>query len=242
MKLSAYQKVQKLKNDYDEIGLAFSETRKKRMWPEIFPFIKMVKKGMKVLDVGCGNGRLIPEFRNKEIDYLGTDFSEVLLSFAKERFPNKKFLLRDITKVKDWDRLGKFDVIFCLGVMHHIPDRKLQHLVFQQMYQHLNQNGFLVLSVWNLWQSKFLKNHLLQIFEKIENGNLSYIWMPFSVSDGEKRIKTVQRFCKAYLPGELISLVKQAGLSVDKYYFASETNIHMSILSGRNFVLMARKK
>lgn len=36
---------------------------------------------------------------------------------------------------------------------------------------------------------KFLKNHLLQNPRKIESKNLSHIWIPFSVSDGQKVMK-----------------------------------------------------
>lgn len=241
MSTSDFAKIKKVKDDYEDIGMAFSETRKKRMWAEIYPFTKMVKSGMRVLDVGCGNGRLIPEFKGKKIDYIGTDFSEVLISQAKERFPSRKFLVRDITREKDWERLGKFDAIFCIGVLHHIPDRERQHLVLRKMFEVLKPGGFIVVSVWNLWQFRFLKNHLLQIGQKIQNGNLSYIWMPFSVSDGTKIIKKVDRFCKAYFSGELLYLIKQAGFTIDKYYYATGTDNHLSMFKGRNFVVLARK-
>ncbi|PIX02803.1 SAM-dependent methyltransferase, partial [bacterium (Candidatus Gribaldobacteria) CG_4_8_14_3_um_filter_42_11] len=41
-----------------------------------------VKDGDKVLDVGCGNGRLVKAFENKKISYLGVDNSEKLIKLA----------------------------------------------------------------------------------------------------------------------------------------------------------------
>ncbi|MGI5828062.1 MAG: class I SAM-dependent methyltransferase [Patescibacteria group bacterium] len=242
MPLTPYQQVQQVRDHYNAIGQHFSETRKKRMWAEILPFTKFVKPGMKVLDVGCGNGRLIPEFSGKKISYLGIDFSETLIEQAKERFPKRRFLLRDITTLQGWSHIGEYDALFCLGVLHHVPDRNRQHTVLQQMYQHTKPGGFVVISVWNLWQTRFWSNHVKQLHKKIDYGNLSYVWVPYSVSNGTKNTKTVNRFCKAYLPGELIGLVKQVGYQVDTFYFASKGETHLSIFNGQNFCLLARKK
>jgi 2-polyprenyl-3-methyl-5-hydroxy-6-metoxy-1,4-benzoquinol methylase len=242
MPLSAYQQVQQVKDHYNLIGEHFSETRKKRMWAEILPFTKLVKNEMKVLDVGCGNGRLVPEFKGRKVKYLGIDFSQSLIDQAKLRFPSRRFLNRDITSSTDWDRIGEYDAVFCLGVLHHIPDRKRQHEVLQQLYAHTKPGGFVVISVWNLWQLRFLKLHLLQLKKKADYGNFSYLWVPYKVSDGVKNIRTVKRFCKAYLPGELLGLVKQVGYKIDTYYYAINGETHKSIFKGQNFCLLAYRR
>lgn len=241
MPLSLSQQVQQVKDQYDAIGEHFSQTRKKRMWAEILPFTKKVKSGMKVLDVGCGNGRLIPEFKGKKINYLGIDFSQELLDKAKERFPNRRFLNRDITRSEDWERIGIYDAVFCLATLHHIPDRNRQHEVMQQIYKHTKPGGFCVISVWNLWQWNFLQIHFSQILKKIEYKNFSYIWMPYCVSDGKTTTRKIMRFCKAFFAGELLGLVKQVGFKVVKFSYATHGITHRSIFNGRNFVICAKK-
>jgi len=72
-----------VKRNYEEIAEDFDATRKKYLWPELLKLADMVKNGDRVLDVGCGNGRLIEAFRNKKISYLGVDNSEKLIEAAQ---------------------------------------------------------------------------------------------------------------------------------------------------------------
>jgi ubiquinone/menaquinone biosynthesis C-methylase UbiE len=57
----------------------------------------------KVLDVGCGFGRLSDMFEN----YIGIDFSEEMIKKAKTRYPGKTFAVLDWKNIPD-----KHDVIF----------------------------------------------------------------------------------------------------------------------------------
>lgn len=196
---------------------------------------------MKVLDVGCGNGRLLSEFSNKKVNYLGLDFSKELIEKAREKYPKRRFLVRDITLDEEWRHIGEYNAIFSLGVLHHIPDRKRQHFVLQKMYEHTAPGGFAVISIWNMWQWRFLKTHLLQIGKKIEYNDLSYVWIPYTVTEGNRNVRSIQRFIKSYLPGELINLVKQTGFTVETYYYAAKGQTKLSILNGQNFCLLARK-
>jgi len=80
------------KANYKKIAVKFSDTREK-IWPEMEEFKKYIKDGDKILDLGCGNGRLIEAFRNKRVEYTGMDNSKELIEIAKRKFqiPNSKF-------------------------------------------------------------------------------------------------------------------------------------------------------
>ncbi len=44
-----------------------------------------------ILDLGCGNGRLLGALQEKKINYTGVDFSGELIKRAIENFPNGNF-------------------------------------------------------------------------------------------------------------------------------------------------------
>ena len=69
-----------VQKNYSDIADHFSETRKKKLWPELIKLTKKVQNGDKILDVGCGSGRLLEAFLGKKIIYLGIDSSKNLIS------------------------------------------------------------------------------------------------------------------------------------------------------------------
>src|SRR4030042_3054650 len=88
MDKSTRQKLQVLvKRNYDEIAEDFNETRNKALWPELVKLASGVKDGDSVLDVGCGNGRILEAFKGKSIKYLGVDGSDRLVEIAKQNHP-----------------------------------------------------------------------------------------------------------------------------------------------------------
>jgi len=205
----------KTQKDYNTISRDFSQKRS-YLWPEIKYFLKYVKSGAKVLDVGCGNARLYPYLKNKKASYLGIDFSQELLKIARCKYPQARFLKVDISQVKDWQKAkGQYDVIFCTAVLHHFPTLKPHLFVLKQMNKRLKKEGFLIFTVWNLWQKKFLPLHLKQIFWKISKGfKFRWLLVPYRVSDGKKTIIQANRFMYAFSSKELVWLLQKAGFEI----------------------------
>ena len=79
----ALEKMRITKETYELIGSEFSDTRES-VWPEMERLVKKyIQRGDKVLDVGCGNGRLLKVLEG--VEYLGVDGSEVLIKEAKKK-------------------------------------------------------------------------------------------------------------------------------------------------------------
>lgn len=164
------------KQTYNSIAKDFSLTRKK-IWPEFDFFIKnYIKDYYNILDVGCGNGRLfgalrenkngnlsgsltsmggakLPEF---QFNYTGIDISEKIIDEANKQFINTKynpkFLTEDILNPSsNFIKENKFDAVFAIAVLNHIPSRELRELAIQNIYKLLKPNGYLLMTNWNLW-------------------------------------------------------------------------------------------
>lgn len=196
--------IRSLKDTYNEIGVDFSATRG-YIWPDLKPFLAEVPESATVLDVGCGNGRLLLGLP-AQVKYTGIDFSTVLLEKAVENHPNAHFIETDITKSDVWKKLPTFEYLFCIAVIHHLPTRKDQLFVLKQIKSHLKPSGKCLITAWNLWQPKLLRHHL-DIRTKIRNHH--YVYIPFQ---GKPRFHFAHT--KPYLEG----LLREAGLDliVDK--------------------------
>ena len=166
--------ISSVKNTYNTISEEFSATRQ-YIWPDLKPFLNKVKSGSSVLDIGCGNGRLLLGLP-KKIKYTGLDISDKLLKEAEKANPEHKFIETDITKSSIWHHLPQYDYIFCVAVMHHLPTQKEHTFVLGQIKKHLKPKGSCLLTVWNLWQPQYLKHHL-DLKAKIHN--LHHVYIPF---------------------------------------------------------------
>lgn len=63
---------------YNQFASEFNKSRQ-NLWPELLEFKKYLKNGIKILDLGCGNGRLISLLKDYEIYYIGSDISVFLI-------------------------------------------------------------------------------------------------------------------------------------------------------------------
>jgi 2-polyprenyl-3-methyl-5-hydroxy-6-metoxy-1,4-benzoquinol methylase len=211
-----------VKRNYNEIAAAFDATRKKEIWPAIRKFAAEIKDDDKVLDAGCGNGRLLEALRDKKITYLGIDNSAELIKAAKINFPEREFREADILDLNNVSE-SNFDHIFCLAVLQHIPSRELRVKFLKNLAARLKPAGNLIVSVWNLrqipkYRRMIWRNYWRLIFRrhKLEARDLIFPW-----KDSAGKIVS-DRYYHAFTARELRRLGAATGLKIseirpDKY-------------------------
>lgn len=219
---------------YDEIGTHFSRTRQKTYgtqsanWPVTDKYLKRLKAGQVVLDIGCGNGKLVSGIPDG-VKYVGTDFSRTLLQEAKKLYPEHDFRFGNATDPKHWIKLPEFEAIFCVAVLHHIPEKELQLKVLREAKRHLKAGGFLYLTVWNLWQEKFAQYHVDSA--KLKETNPAWVEIPYN--------QKWKRFCVAYDVQSMSDLMNEAGFDVTEMFYADREGNQSDMIHGENLVVVA---
>jgi tRNA (uracil-5-)-methyltransferase TRM9 len=164
------------------------------------------------LDIGCGNGRNFPLVSLNSYHIIGLDNSLELLKRAQMNSNNQfkgslekpthiQLILCSIKSIPI--RINAIGGAFLIAVIHHIKGRNARRNVMHQIYQIIETNGWLILSVWRKYQKKyrwyFLKDLIMRKFlqkdKKLQNQNELQEFgdkiVPWTVS---KENKTYPRF------------------------------------------------
>lgn len=81
-------------------------------------------RGGRALDVGCGDGLLVHELAGVCREVVGAERDPEALSRARRRLagsPSARVLDADIMDPAVPERLGRFETVTCVAVLHHLP-------------------------------------------------------------------------------------------------------------------------
>ena len=99
-----------------------------------------VSDGDRVLDVGCGNGKLIIEISRKaDIKAYGVDISPNMINVCEQRYGNIDFRTTSGEDLPFED--GSFDMLTICCVLHHLNN---PYKFFAEAYRVLAKDGVLV--------------------------------------------------------------------------------------------------
>ena len=215
--------LKKNKNDYNLIAADFSRTRD--FDKDLKGLTSFLSAGERVLDIGCGNGRLLKLIGNKGLDYTGIDISEQIIKIAQEKYPGQKFQIFDGRHIPFSD--GYFDKIFAIRVFHHLPSEKIRLEFLKEIKRTLKPGGLLILTVWS-WHSKdlrikkaLLRTFFLRIFirTKLDFGDAFIPWQ-----------NKVERYYHFFNKNELKKLIEKGGLKVRQIYFSPKKGKYLDIV------------
>jgi SAM-dependent methyltransferase len=117
---------------YEDAFFRYIQEGSTRSAQKIVPLLAQTLGIKSVLDVGCGTGAWLREYRNQAIiDYLGVDGDYVQPESLM--IPAEKFQAQDITRPFDLGR--RFDLAQCLEVGEHIP-RSASETLIENLVRH----------------------------------------------------------------------------------------------------------
>jgi 2-polyprenyl-3-methyl-5-hydroxy-6-metoxy-1,4-benzoquinol methylase len=169
-KINSIEKIKLTNDGYDMTAKDWDATRQ-TFWEELVTEIDKVVKGaalraapgkentqnpkIKLLDLGCGNGRLLNILDNNKIEYVGIDPSIGLLNIAKEKYPDHDFKLFDGIDFSALNIEKKyFDTVISIAVLHHIPP-EIINTWLTDIYNTTKENSISLFTTWNLENSYY---------------------------------------------------------------------------------------
>ena len=211
---------------YDEFADPFAESRGFEQ-PGLRRALDVLPATGRLLDVGCGNGRLahVLASADRSIDYLGIDSSVRLLEIARRqaaslRSVRAEFLAADVTE-PGWASLlpaGRFQAVAVLALLHHLPGwQSRQRSVWPNSRLLLDAEGVIVVSVWQFMNEARLERKVVPWSaiglseEQVESGDVLLDW---------RRGGSGLRYCHLVSEFELAALAQAAGLVLTDVYYA----------------------
>lgn len=103
--------------------------------------VKALSDGTRVLDYGCGVGRLAKEVLSKTELYVsltGVDASSKMMEQAYSYVGNSRFHTREPKALED-----KYDLAYCVYVLQHVPAIEIREIL-ARIHYHLKDDGVFV--------------------------------------------------------------------------------------------------
>ncbi len=239
--ITASKILSKVVADYDKINDEFDKTRR---FPgkEFKYFDPYIRNNPCILDLGCGNGRLLKYIESLDkkdtgdIIFKGIDNNNNLIDKATKAFSHIRY-----ANFKKGDQLNipladkSIDIIFNIRAFHHIPSKKMRLKAIVEMKRVLKDNGIVIITVWNLWQKKYayaLLKALLRFLITIGSYDINDTFIPWG--------KKTNRYYHAFLPSELKHLVMSEGFDIKELFYVKK-GVKTGLMQSHDIVLIASK-
>ena len=173
----------------------------------------------KILDIGCGNGKLCQLFLEKEAaQTVGIDISADQIKTAKLLYPkNTQFAVKDA--YAPFNLKQQFEVVSCIYALHFIKDYFTLKQACQNIFRHLKMDGVAIVLdithdyIYNKSKMEALKQ--LTMYEYIPNCEEGQIPTAWEMVKG--RVHTSTEVLKidhiAIHGSNLISALKEVGFT-----------------------------
>lgn len=203
-------------------GAAFARTRG-MVWHEERVVANRILPGMKVVDIGAGNGRFA-RLLIEGSDYTGIEPSDALRGSSP---PDVRLYPGAFPHLPLENNLA--DVTTCFAVIQHIPGEEHRRNAVDELIRITKPGGLIAATSWH---------HALQDkrIEWIKNGDPGDAWIPWKAehADGKRYVHFMQ-------PNEWENLWRHPSLSIERIGMYGEHDWTSDEASARNWFVLATK-
>ncbi|MGB7401723.1 MAG: class I SAM-dependent methyltransferase [Arcobacter sp.] len=125
-------------------GVDEDEFKNEQIYPIVYSN-KILKGGEKILEAGCGAGRVYFHYKNKGFDIKGIEYSINAVSNILKKDSSSRVIKGNICQLPYSDK--EFDVILSFGLYHNIENEVDLKKAFSETNRVLKNGGKLVASV-----------------------------------------------------------------------------------------------
>ncbi|MDD5528808.1 MAG: methyltransferase domain-containing protein [bacterium] len=172
-----------------------------------------LKKGAKILDLGCGAGLTSVSLLLKGFDVCGIDISEKMLGLAEKNCIKAGLKCKNVFRQGSVEGLdfedNTFDVVVAMGLIEYL---KWDRWALQEMYRILKPGGHLIVTVPNMLRLSYVTNpkFLFSLLKKTARKILPLV-LGSRVSMRTRHwlySKTPKLFARKYTPAGLKNMLK----------------------------------
>lgn len=167
MRDEVVEQLRELNRDfYEEFAGSFAASRG-RTEPGLERMLALVRPGARVLDLGCGHGRIAARLP-AGCRYVGLDFSSEMLNLARDDAQAEaagvqtRFVSGDLLSEIWTERVGtNYDWIILRAVLHHIPGLANRRAILAHCARLLAPEGQVLIANWQFLKLPRLRRRLL---------------------------------------------------------------------------------
>lgn len=214
---------------YQVTADSFDETRN-HAWPGWERLLTHLRLPLRVLDIGCGNGRFgvflaehLQPSSTALLHYHGIDSSPALLTHADRALahhasPGSIYSLEERDIVESPPDDGLYDLVVLFGVMHHIPGASERQELVKSLAARVAPGGILGIACWRFYEYPRFRDRVVPWPDDItvEAGDMLLDW---------RRGEHALRYCHYVDDAEQAALVAASGLTeIASYRADGNTN------------------
>lgn len=162
------------------------QSRVKNIYLPKVNFLKQViKKKIKILDLGCGAGHFLKALEIKKIKGIGFDTSKELCDLGNKKLRKNKIYYIKLNEIyKIIENTNKINTLSLIGVLEHLssPEKILDSFKKSKIQ-------FLYLSLPLFSLSTFLENSFLNVFPRQLSGGHTHLYTAKSINHLIKKYK-----------------------------------------------------